>query len=387
MKYKRGDMFMTDDSKVKFVKSNQISKPLQQAASVAINQVLKLKVDERILIITNPNQDVQRISMALYDASLTAGGVPSIIFQPMKTQLDFASDSVIHALRSEPEIILSISHEKLGKDRFAMKKHYKYKKKSIDHVFHYLLAAKKTRSFWSPSVTQKMFEDTVPINYKKLGENCSKLKRVFDSASEVHITTKQGTDLVIGLSGRKALTDDGNFSKPGAGGNLPAGEMFISPELGSSNGTLVFDGCIASDKGVILIKTPIKCKVKNNLVEKITGGKEASELKDTLARAKKSTNKFAKDGKISKKDLPSYIKNIRNLGELGIGLNEKARIVGNMLEDEKVFKTCHIAIGANYDEDAQALIHLDGLMKDPTMETTDGKGHSVLVMKNGKIVI
>ena len=72
------------------------------------------------------------------------------------------------------------------------------------------------------------------------------------------------------------------------------------------------------------------------------------------------TKKFAKDGKLSKKDLPEYLKNIYNLGELGIGLNEKAKIVGNMLEDEKVFKTCHIAVGLNYDQDARALIHFDG---------------------------
>jgi leucyl aminopeptidase (aminopeptidase T) len=378
---------MVSEMKAKFKESIKISKPLQRAAKVAITEVLKAKKGERILIITNPNNDVQKISMALFDAALDASSVPAVMFQPMKTQLDFADDAVIHAIRSAPEIILSISHEKLGKDRFAMKKHYKHKKKSLDHIFHYLLASNKTRSFWSPSVTADMFEATVPINYKKLEENCSKLKKVFDKAAEVHITTKQGTDLLIGIRGRKALTDDGNFSKPGAGGNLPAGEMFISPELDVASGTLVFDGAIASDKGVIIIKKPIKTVVKNNLVTKISGGSEAKLLQETLNRAKKTTNKFASDGKISKKDLPDYLKNIYNLGELGIGLNEKAKIVGNMLEDEKVFKTCHIAIGANYDDDAKALVHLDGLLMHPTMETMDSKGHSKLIMKNGKIMI
>ncbi len=378
---------MTDEVRMKFKNSIPLSQPLQRAAKVAISEVLRAKKNERVLIITNPNSDVQKISMALYDAALDAGAIPAVMFQSMKTQLDFADDAVIHALRSEPEIILSISHEKLGKDRFAMKKHYKHKKKTLDHIFHYLLASKKTRSFWSPSVTAKMFESTVPINYKKLGENTKKLKKVFDLADEVHVTTKQGTDLVIGLHGRKALTDDGNFSKPGSGGNLPAGEMFISPELRTSYGTLVFDGCIASDKGVILIKKPIKTIVAQNLVTKITGGREAKLLQDTLIRGKKTTRKFAAEGKISKKELPSYLENVYNLGELGIGLNEKAKIVGNMLEDEKVFKTCHIAIGANYDEDAKALIHLDGLLMNPTMETVDNKGHSIQVMKNGNIVI
>jgi leucyl aminopeptidase (aminopeptidase T) len=378
---------MTDDAKVKFDKSLKLSKPLQRAAKVAMADVVKVKKDERVLIITNPNNDVQKISMALYDAVLEAGGKPTVMFQPMKTQLDFADDAVIHALQAAPEVIISISHHKLGKDRFAMKKPYKHKGKKLDHIFHYLLTAKKTRSFWSPSVTIKMFEDTVPINYKKLGENSGKLKKIFDKADEVHITNKFGTDLVVGLRGRKAFADSGEFSKPGDGGNLPAGEMFISPELGSSIGTLVYDGSIASDKGVILIKKPIKCTVKNNLVSKISGGKDAKALQEALKRAEKTTKKFVKEGKLPKKDLPDYLKNIYNIGELGIGLNEKAKIVGNMLEDEKVFKTCHIAIGMNYDEDARALIHFDGLVSNPTMETKDGKGHTTLVMKNGKIVI
>jgi leucyl aminopeptidase (aminopeptidase T) len=376
-----------DESRVKFDESIKISPKLQKAAKVAISDVVKVKKDERVLIITNPNNDVQKISMALYDAVLNAGGKPAVMFQPMKTQLDFADDAVIHALQAAPEVILSISHEKLGKDKFAMKKPYKHKGKKVDHIFHYLLAAKKTRSFWSPSVTVKMFEDTVPINYKQLGKNAGNLKKVFDKSDEVYITNKNGTDLVIGLRGRKAFADSGEFSKPGDGGNLPAGEMFISPELESANGTLVFDGSIASDKGVILIKKPIKCTVKNNLVTKIAGGSDAKRLQDALKRAEKTTKQFVKEGKLPKKDLNEYLKNIYNLGELGIGLNEKAKIVGNMLEDEKVFKTCHIAIGTNYDDDARALIHFDGLMSKPTMTLKDKKGKETIVMKDGKIVI
>ncbi len=376
-----------DESMVMFDNSIKLSEKLKTAAKVAIDDVLKVKKDERVLIITNPNNDVQKISMALYDAALFSGAKPVVIFQSMKTQLDFAEDAVINSFKAAPEVIISISHEKLGKDKFSMKKPFNHKGKKVDHIFHYLLAAKKSRSFWSPSVTSKMFEDTVPINYKQLKKNCEKLKKVFDKVDEVHITNKLGTDLVIGLRGRKAFTDNGDFSKPGAGGNLPAGEMFISPELGAGFGTLVFDGSIASDKGVIIIKTPIKCEVRNNLVTKITGGKEAKELKETLKRAELTTKKFVKEGKISKKDMPEYLKNIYNLGELGIGLNEKAKIVGNMLEDEKVFKTCHIAIGMNYDEDARALIHFDGLLSNPTMETIDSKGKKTVVMRDGKIVI
>ncbi len=378
---------MASRNPVRFSDIERISPRLTNAARVAVGEVLKARRGERFLIITNPNPEVRLISEALYDAAVEAGALPTLLFQPVKSQLDFANDSVIHALRAEPEIAVSVSHAKLGKDRFGMEKKYRYGKKTYDHIFHYLLGSKKTRSFWSPSVTVNMFQRTVPVDYGALRKVSAKLKKAFDKARTARITSDLGTDLVIGLRGRKAFTDDGNFSKPGTGGNLPAGEMYISPELGSGEGTLVYDGCISSDKGVILIKEPIRIKVRRNLVTEILGGSEARQLKATLERARKSTRKFAAEGKVAKRDLPGYLENVRNLGELGIGLNEKARIVGNMLEDEKVFRTCHIAIGSNYDEDAKALIHLDGLIRNPTVEIRGAGGKPTLVMDKGKMVL
>jgi aminopeptidase len=377
---------MASKKPARFCGTERVSPRLTNAARVAMEEVLKARKGERVLIITNPNPEVRLISEALYDAALNAGASPTLIFQPVKSQLDFANDSVIRALEAEPEIAVSVSHAKLGKDRFGMKHKYSHGTKTYDHIFQYLLGSKKTRSFWSPSVTVNMFQRTVPIDYGKLRRTSAKLKKLLDAASEAHITSELGTDLVVGLQGRKAFSDDGDFSRPGAGGNLPAGEVYISPELGSSRGTLVYDGCISSDRGVILIKEPIRVTVRDNLASQIRGGAEARRLKATLERARRSTRKFASEGRISRKDLPSYLNNIRNLGELGIGLNDKARIVGNMLEDEKVFRTCHIAIGSNYDEDAKALIHLDGLIRNPTIELTSSRGRSELIMERGKLL-
>jgi aminopeptidase len=379
---------MASRQPARFSGIERISPRLTNAARVAMGEVLKAGKGERVLIITNPNPEVRLISEALYDAAADAGALPTLVFQPVKSQLDFANDEVIHALEAEPEIAISVSHAKLGKDRFGMERKYRHGRKTFDHIFQYLLGSKKTRSFWSPSVTVNMFQRTVPIDYKELRRTSARLKRMLDRATEAHITSELGTDLVIGLRGRKAFTDDGNFSKPGGGGNLPAGEVYISPELGSSRGTLVYDGCIASDRGVILIKEPVRIKVRDNLVTEIRGGNEAGELKATLARAKRSTRKFASEGRIARRYVASYLENIRNLGELGIGLNEKARIVGNMLEDEKVFRTCHIAIGSNYDEDAKALIHLDGLVRNPTIELGHGRGKASLrIMDKGRMLL
>ncbi|UCG69072.1 MAG: aminopeptidase [Thermoplasmata archaeon] len=369
-----------------FKSDTEIDTHLQKAASVAINEVLGTKKDEKVLIITNPDEDVKSISMALYDAAFEVGAKPVLIFQPVKTQLDFAEESVISAIESNPDIILSISKQKLGKDKKALKNPYKVGDKEYDSTFHYLLNEKKARSFWSPSVTAKMFAETVPIDYAELKDTCIKIKDELDRAQEVHITAPSGTDILIGLRGREAKSDDGNFTEMGKGGNLPCGEVFISPELGASHGTIGFDGSISLEGGEIIIESPIIAEVNDGFVTKISGKDEADKLKNTVDKAEGTVRDFVSSGKLPKEAEESYIKNARNLGELGIGLNKNAEIVGNMLEDEKVYGTCHIAIGSNYDEDAKSLIHLDGLIKKPTIRVKYEDGREKDIIRDGEVL-
>lgn len=56
-----------------------------------------------------------------------------------------------------------------------------------------------------------------------------------------------------------------------------------------------------------------------------------------------------------------------------------------MLEDEKVLGTIHFAIGSNYDEDAPALIHLDGLVKLPTVVLLMPTGEEITIMEHGAL--
>jgi leucyl aminopeptidase (aminopeptidase T) len=369
-----------------FARDIPIDEDLQKAAKVAINQVLGTKKDEKILIVTNPHEDVRSISMALYDAAAEVGALPVLVFQPVKTQLDFAEESVISAIESNPDIILSISKQKLGKDTKALKEPIMVGEKRYDNTFHYLLGENKTRSFWSPSVTAKMFAETVPIDYDELKVMCNKIKEELDKAVETHITAPSGTDITIGISKREAKSDDGDFTEMGKGGNLPCGEVFISPELGNSKGIIGFDGSISLEGGEIIITTPIMAKVEGGFVVDISGADEAGKLQNTIDKAEGTVKEFVAEGKLPKESEEAYIKNARNLGELGIGLNKNAKIVGNMLEDEKVYGTCHIAIGSNYDDDAKSLIHLDGLIKSPTITVKYEDGTEKTIIKEGNMV-
>ena len=360
---------------------------LKEAATVAAESVLGIKKDDRVLIITNPESNVYSISMAMYDAVEKLGASPVLMVQPLKTQLDFAEPSVIEAIRSNPDVCISLSAEKLGKDEGGIKKNYRLGDKEYDHIFDYLFRGNKMRAFWSPSVTVEMFGKTVPIDYVRLRDECRSIKAVLDKAVTVHVESEKGTDLIIGLRNRLAEMDDGDFRTAGTGGNLPAGEVYISPELRSSQGTIAFDGSISLEKGDLIIKEPIIAHVKDNFVTELEGGKEAAILEKTLQSGRDNALAMVKAGKLGRAAGEEYAKNARNLGELGIGLNRKAEIVGNMLEDEKVYSTCHIAIGANYDDDAKAMIHLDGLIKLPTLTARYGDGTEIEIMNKGKLML
>lgn len=371
----------------KFYESIAQDEGLKLAAQVAINSVLEVKENERVLIVTNPDDNVRMISEALYNVSIGITENVSLIFQPTKTQLDFAEDSVIRAIESNPDIFISVSREKLGKDRFRLSNPLEHEGKTYDHIFRYLWKTKKLRSFWSPRVTAKMFRETIPIDYGLLGERCGKVKRILDEAEEVHVTSGIGTDIKIGLRGRKTLLDDGNLRKPGSGGNLPCGEAYISPELGSSSGIIRFDGSIAAHKGVIIVRNPVTLTVEGGRVKEIEGGTEADALEQAVRRGEERAAELVKGGNLTEKEGKRYIRDGRNLGELGIGLNPKARIIGNMLEDEKVFGTCHIALGSNYDDDSRAMIHLDGLIREPNVTSMNKKGKKKKIMEEGRFLL
>ena len=367
-------------------KLNRETIRLREAARIAIAVSLKVQEGEQVLIITNPVPDVSAIAEALYDACLEAGGRPALIFQPVKSQLDFAEPPVIAAFEAKPEVVISLSAEKMGKDQKAIAAPYAYNGALYDHIFHLRLYGEKScRAFWSPSTTVESFIRTVPVDYAELGRRCAAIKEILDRAVSVQVRAPGGTDITLGLRGREAKADDGDFSRPGTGGNLPAGETFVSPENGTSRGRISFDGSISLHEGDIIIREPIDCTVEDGFITAIRGGVEADRLLQTIEAAERNARAFEHAGKLPMGSGETYARNARNIGELVIGLNPAARISGQMLEDEKAFHTCHFAVGMNYDEDAPSLIHLDGLVKNPTITAVFEDGTERVIEREGAL--
>lgn len=378
--------------------SEDLQEKITIAAKKTVNEVCKVKKGENVLIVTNRTlkngiPETEIISQAIYDQCIAQEANAILIVQPEKASMDYADAAVIAALKTEPDVFFSISENKLGKDSQAIKEPLVAADGSTyDHMFDYLLHGKKTmRAVWTPGITIDMFSRTVDIDYALLKKRCETLSKLYEGVESVHVTAPAGTDIIVPVAGRISMMDDGNFCYSGTGGNIPAGEVFISPVVGDGketgcNGKIVFDGSMTINKGDMIIQTPIIVDVKAGFVTTIRGGIEAEKLLDTINCAQETALQMEKEGKLPSGQGAIYSRNARNIGELGIGLNPAAKITGNMLEDEKAFRTCHFAIGANYDGDAPSLIHLDCVVKDPTIIFNYSDGTSKTVLENGTLI-
>src|SRR3990167_8855129 len=99
------------------------------------------------------------------------------------------------------------------------------------------------------------------VSKKRFQASHEKLKKQFDGAEEIHITTNAGTDLYYNVKGINSISADGNYTEPGSGGNLPAGEVYAPPNGKRVEGTVVIDGSSRVQNGTIIVKNPITLKI------------------------------------------------------------------------------------------------------------------------------
>ncbi len=341
----------------------------------ALKNSIQLKPDEKVVIVSNPGYDVEKIARSLYEAADGLGGIPVLIFQRKKSQLDYAEPPAIEAL-DWADVILSISRDKLGKDPTVGKEGYKMDDLTIYHRFNYLKELKKFRGAWTPTITEKIYLQCVDVDYQEMHKYCKEITERLEGSEKIRVSSRNGTEITFSVEGRKLLIDDGLFNEPGKGGNWPAGEVAVAPSLETANGTVVFDGSLdVLGETLFVEKKPVKVKIEDGYVSKISGYDTARRLENDIHQAMQKAREMERDHE--------YVKASKLLGEFGIGTNKNATIHGNMLVDEKVRGTCHFAIGSNLPIGGKsgAINHFDGLVQNPTI-TYD----SSVLMKDGKLL-
>jgi leucyl aminopeptidase (aminopeptidase T) len=208
-----------------------------------------------------------------------------------------------------------------------------------------------------PGVTEEMLARVMSADMEGLRRKGHTVAEALDRASEAHISDANGTDLRLDLSGREAIPDAGELTERGAFGNLPCGESFISPVGG--DGTLVIDGSLA---GIGLLDDPVELVVEGGHLTSARGGTGMAFMELLTVHGEDATT----------------------IAELGIGTNERAILTGEVLEDEKIQGTCHIAFGASagIGGTVQVPVHLDCVVMKPTLEL-GGEG----IIRDGELLV
>lgn len=214
-----------------------------------------------------------------------------------------------------------------------------------------------------PHFDPEMFFSSMSVDWAALARRTRTLAGVIAGATRVRVTAPNGTDVMLGKEGRPALGDDGLLSAPGSFGNLPAGEVFLAPLEGTTEGRLVIEYAPLGK-----LRTPLELEIRDGRVTGITG--------DDPFR-KKLEARFG--------ETPDN----RNIAELGIGTNDRATRPDNILEAEKILGTIHIALGDNrgFGGTVSTPYHEDFVVFSPTVTAFFPDGSSSVVLHQGKLLL
>jgi len=183
-----------------------------------------------------------------------------------------------------------------------------------------------------PGITRGVFIRGMSADYSRIKRDTTRLGKKLARARKARVIAN-GTDITFGLAGCKIQNDDGDLHRKSIH-NLPGGESGVAPK--KANGYFT-----AMDNH--LTKKRVRFTVRNNRVI----GVDNARLRKKLWS----------------------VKNATNVAEFSIGTNPSARLSGNVLEDEKVLGTCHIAVGDSKSMGGRvrAELHWDYIIQKPTI--------------------
>lgn len=251
-----------------------------------------------------------------------------------------------------------------------------------------LLAELDIKTGHGPGITKGML--MVDFDFAKAMSQAVALKAAFKGADHVLVTSALGTHVRIDIRGREFVNE--LTTEDDAVINLPNGEIFCAPIETGANGVIVADGTIG-DFG--LPPAPIRIAVTDGMIARHRGHVVG-------ANWLMPNQDIQHSGYLqSVIDRLSIDKKASVVGELGIGLMPFA-LCGDMLQDEKAAKTCHIAFGSNDDFGGHknpqfaglndSAVHMDFLIKAPTIVVYYPNEHKlykppVRVMEVGRILV
>ncbi|WP_435196849.1 aminopeptidase [Natronomonas sp. EA1] len=221
----------------------------------------------------------------------------------------------------------------------------------------YPAAANAQLAELSTEAYENFVYDAVLKDWDAVRDHQQQMCDIMNGAAEVRIVSGETTDVTMSVEGNETLNDYGE-------NNLPGGEVFTAPVPDSVEGEVYFD------------------KPVYQRGQEITGARLVFEDGEAVEWSAEK-NEDVLD------DILTTDEGARRLGELGIGMNRDIdRFTYNMLFDEKMGDTVHMAVGRAYtecvgegNEQNHSAVHVDMIvdMSEDSFIEVDGE----IVQRNG----
>lgn len=339
--------------------SERVKMEAWEAAKNALEYVLEAVQGESIVIVCDDEKI--EIGKAFADGALALGLWTRLITLKTseETRREIPPQLLEVLTEQKPDVYVNLLRETREETPFRIK------------IIRLQRRDLRSRLGHCPGVTLKMLTEgalaLTPKEHKGMQSFADKLILALDGATKVEISNPTGTKVSLDVKGREFYTDTKYNWRLRKWINLPTGEVIVAPLESSLNGRLVCDMAIG---GIGPIKTPVTITAQNGKAQEVT-----SKDKEVLKKVRDTLNT----------DDWSNI-----VGEFAFGINPKAKLVQEFIEDEKILGTAHIAFGHNTDMPGgrnASKNHIDLLISKPTVKITKGDGSTILVLEKGQFKV
>ncbi len=297
---------------------------LERAVATVVDQCLVIREGEEVVVVVD--NATRAIGDALRDAAAQRGAEAVLTVMDPRPRHGAEPPAAVAGALKEADVFIAPTSRSLT---------YTRARKAASEA--------GARGATLPGVTEDMLARLMACDFETLQRRSRALADLLSHADEARFTCPRGSKFTMDLTGRTGMPDDGDLSGPNAFGNLPCGEGFIAPLSGQ--GTFVTTSLASIG---LTQDDPVVLTVVDGRLTDASGANGARFLETLHAGGELGTN----------------------LAELGIGTNERATLTGNLLEDEKILGTVHVAFGASagIGGTVSVPVHLDCVVIEPTLD-------------------
>ena len=312
---------------------------LHAISDMVVRTCMDIRRGENVLIVCDPT--TAEIGQSLHIATQKRSDRVLLIVMPKSRHHGEEPPSPVAALMRQQQVVIAATKYSLTHTRAARQ------------------ALKDgARIATMPGMTFELYtEGGMTADFQDVKRRISNIANFLRRRRIINVKSESGTDVTFEVNWRDwKLDDNGICNRPRMLTNLPAGKVFILPKEGTMNGTIVIDGSWDST----LIDEPVEFIVEDGTVVDVKGGTLAATIRQSYGEVAK---------KLKAKDRES----VWTVAEFGFGMNPSARLVGNVLEDEKRMGSCYFSIGDNtgLGGTSNAGIHISGVLAEPSVWLDD----------------